>query len=131
MKLQVVTVDTAKNRQLFLEALREILPTLRYIPEASIEHRVGSKQKLVEASEDITSYILSGLRYEPNQNELYALICQVLRCLVSYLKTLGTPITVQNIVNCTHLTEQAMDSSFPGYHSSGLLSYVIGIRKAS
>jgi hypothetical protein len=118
-------VDLTPSQLVFIAALREILPTLRHQSDKRIAERIGY-QKLQDATDDLIGFIDSSVDGTLTQNEYFALACQVLRCLSSYLTTaMQMPATINTIPNQMGLLEWAVNTSYPGYAQSHLLKYII------
>jgi hypothetical protein len=125
MSASANSVLEQERKQLFLQGLRQVLPSLKLLSDASLEKRIG-KEKLQFASEDIASYLASGGCEKMMRNEQLALVCQVLNCLTRYITTeLQIPATLNTVINNMSLLSYAVEQSFPGYATSGLLKYTI------
>lgn len=121
-----MTANTAaENQQLFLLALREILPSLRQASDKILASRMG-KEKLANAASELLSYVESGVASPLTKNEKFGLMVQVMKCLANYIsRVMGVPVTINTVTNNFHLLSFAVDRAFPSYHETKLLKYVI------
>lgn len=120
-----VVQEAAEYKLIFLQGLREVIPSLRLHSDDMITKRIG-KEKTQEIALDVCGYCSAGTKEHLSRNELIALVCQALRCLTKYMAgTLQIPITLNTVVKEIVLLEFAVNESFPGYAASGLLKYTI------
>lgn len=121
---------TDQNVPIFLEVLRQILPSLSNQNDERLTKRIG-KDKLQECADDVAGYIESGTSGSLTKNERLALTNQVLKCLVNHIKNeMKIPVTLNTIISSTQLIEHATDCAYPGYASSKLLRYTISPLKS-
>ena len=117
--------ETIEYKIIFLQALREVIPSLRLHSDDQITKRIG-KEKTEEIALDVCGYCAAGCVEKLTRNEMLALVCQVLKCLTRYMaKTLQIPVTINTIIKEIPLLEFAVNESFPGYAESGVLRYAI------
>lgn len=112
------------QKEIFLQILKEVLPTARSLTEERIKKRV-TNEKFNSAVEDLFGYIFSGIEGNLTRNEQLALVHRVLKCLIDYLKEMNVPITVNTVMENFGLINQAVDKQFPQYWESRLLKYLI------
>jgi len=118
-------MDAVEEKEIFLAALRVILPQLKSQSDAMLIKKIG-KDKLEEIALDVCGYCVAGCVEKLTRNEMLALVCQVLKCLTRYMaKTLQIPVTINTIIKEIQLLEFAVNESFPGYAESGVLRYAI------
>ncbi len=117
------TPEKIEYRTLFLQAIRELLPSLRMHSDEMLTKRIG-KNRLEDLSLEFFCYIEVGAG-KLNKNQNLALANKLLNCLVKYIQRVGTPVTLNSILNSIQLLGAAVDESFPGYAQSGLLKYTI------
>jgi len=117
-------VNTADREQMFVLALKELLPSLRSNSDKQIRDKIG-KEKLNEAIESMTDYV-EGACGELNRNETFAMYVQVLKQLSAYLTgTMSIPFTLNTATTHMSLLAYAVDQAFPGYAEVGLLKSII------
>lgn len=118
-------VDTVKSEEILLEALKEIIPSLRSSSNKMIASKFG-KEKLSEAAKDVAEFIQAGVSAPLKHNEQFALTVKILHFLSRYLrKTLEIPVTLNTVSTHLNLLPDVVDSCFPSYHESKLLRYII------
>lgn len=111
--------------EIFLLGLRGLLPYASNFTDKQLEKRIG-KEKLLEVSEDVEGYIMSGVNQAPlTRNEKIALTSQTLNCLSRYILKMNVPVTIKTVIENIHLLGHAVEQGFPGYSASGLLKYTI------
>jgi len=113
-----------KREILFMQALREVLITLRLYSDEHLRRKIG-KERLTDASLEFFAFMEAGS--EPlRQDEQLALSIQLLRSLSKYIvNVMNVPVTLKTMIDCIGLIEPAVDRSFPGYWGSKLLKYTI------
>jgi len=111
-------------QEMLLSSLRDLLPSLRRFSDKQLLTKLG-KEKFEDASGQVADFVELGAGKDISRNEYLALVSQGLKCLLSYLESIHTPITVNNIINCVHLMPQAVDSAFPSYAKAGLLRCIV------
>lgn len=121
----VKTEELTSQQIVFITALRQILPTLKHQSDKRIAERIGS-EKLKEVCDDLFGFIDSSIEGTLSQNEYFALACQVLKCLSSYLETvMGFPATINTIPAQMGMLGWAVNAAYPGYATAKLLRHVI------
>ena len=122
--------DTGQNIEIFLEVLRQILPSLKNQPDGQLSRRIG-KEKLEDAAADVAGFIETGSNTALSKNERLALSSRVLNCLAEHIKSMDTPVTLNTMITHIQLIQHATEQSFPGYSESKLLKYTIAPLKSS
>src|SRR5919109_923254 len=108
--------------ELFLQSLRECLPGLHLYSDERLRQKIGVT-KVQDLSLEFFSFIEVGAGSGLKRNELLALANQSFKCLKSYIKTMGLPLTLKTLLDSLSLLPQAVDEAFPGYFESRLLQY--------
>lgn len=110
---------------IFLSGLRETVPSLHSLSDERLIKRIG-REKVLEAAEDVSGFITSGVAGSLSKNESLALTVQVLKCLSRYITgTMQIPVTVNTIFTSMNLLHYAVNQAFPGYAESKLLLYTV------
>ena len=118
-------MSNEQNVEIFILALRNLLPTLHGQDNARIIRRVG-KQVIEDCAADLIGFIESGSDSTLSKNERLALADQVMRCLAQYIKEEAKlPLTVNTCITNIGLLDYAVGNSFPGYSEARLLKYII------
>lgn len=116
--------DVKQYESLFLQALRDVLPSLKLYSDAQLTKKI-TPAKLTDASLEFFGFIEAGAGQGLKKNELLALANQSFRCLKKYIEAQGTPFTLKTVLDFLPLVATAVDLSFPGYADSQLLKYTI------
>lgn len=119
-----MAAEAAQNREMFCNALKQLLPTARSLSNESIEKKIG-KEKLQESLDILWEFIESSCEGKLTRNERGALAFQSLRCLQNWMLAQEIPVTINTLANNFHLIPFAVDKAFPFYAQSKLLKYVI------
>lgn len=114
-----------KDEERFLVGLRNCIPMISRQSDEQLRRRIG-KEKLSDLASDVMGLIYSSVDQPLNKNEEEALVCQVMSCLSTYIRTnLKLPITLNTLVSNIPLIQEAVDTAFPSYIESKLLKYTI------
>ena len=116
--------DQGQNVQIFLETLRQFLPSLTNQPDDQLTRRIG-KEKLQDCAADVAGFIEHGAPGNLTRNERRALTTQVFECLITYIKSTTQPVTLNTLITNIGLVDYAVDNAFPGYSESKLLRYLV------
>ena len=117
--------EKEQYRSLFLQCLRELLPSLKRHTDNQLEKKIGSKEKVEDCALEFFTYLESGTDTNLMQIERMALGQQALRCLSSYITKMGSPVTIKTVIDHLSLLNAAVNESFPGYHKAKLLRYTV------
>jgi len=121
-------VNTLDYEAIFLQALKELLPSLTRYTDKQLVSKAG-KEKFEEGVCQMVDFVVRSCGSDLNKNECYAIFMQVFKCLVDYMsKTLQIPVTLHTVINNTHLMPFATNMAFPGYADSGLLKTIVAPR---
>lgn len=113
-----------KREILFMQALREVLITLRLHSDEQLRRKIGP-ERLTDITLEFFAFMEAGSE-ELRQDEKLALSIQLLRCLSKYIvNVMKLPVTLKTMADCMGLIETAVDNAFPGYWGSKLLKYTI------
>ena len=116
---------TPIQEEVLVLVLREKLPDLSKLSQKQVVSKVG-KQRFEEEAQYLYSYLEASCGANLSKNEQLAILSQVFRCLVTYIKqALGLPITLKTVFDCFSLLSHAVDLSYPGYAEAGMLKAVI------
>lgn len=118
------TVARPEEQALFLDALKDLLPSLRRQTYEMIEKRAG-KEAFEIVYQDLIGYIYNGAGDKLTRIEMYALLSQVLRSLGRYIEGMGIPVTLNTVMTHAHLLPYAVEQDFPGYADAKILKYII------
>ncbi len=122
----VTSIDEvqAKREILFLQALREVLITLKLHSDDQLRKKIG-QVRLTDVTLEFFAFMETGSD-QLSQSEKLALSIQLLRCLSKYIvNVMEIPVTLKTMIDCVGLIETAVDRAFPGYWGSKLLKYTI------
>lgn len=119
-----MAADLASNKAMFLQELRQLLPSIRSLNDQLLEKKIG-KEKLQEGLELTWDFIENACEGKLTRNERIALVSQAFRCLQQWMNQQEIPVTINTLVNNFHLIPYAVDRAFPFYAQSKLLKYVI------
>jgi hypothetical protein len=123
-----VSVDIASSQRVVIQSLKATIPSLKLLSDERIEQKIG-KEKLLEVTEYSVGYVVASSSDDISHNELFALLCQVFRCLGLYItNSLHLPVTVKTLVDSIGLLEYAVDICFPGYGKAKLLRHIVRSR---
>lgn len=115
----------AKREVLFLQSLRDILPTLKLYTDDQLRKKI-TQDKLTDVSLEFFGYLEAGCSENLTQIQKLALSVQLLRCLSKYItNVMKMPVTLKTMLDCISLIEPAVENAFPGYWGSKLLKYTI------
>jgi hypothetical protein len=121
----VPTVTITEQEVIFLSVLREVLPTLRNLDDGRLIKKIGN-ERFHDGCDEIYSYLEIGIDSPLKKLEQSALINKILRLLSSYVvEQMHLALTLKTLFDCFSLFPTAVEQSFPGYHSSRLLRYLI------
>jgi uncharacterized membrane-anchored protein YjiN (DUF445 family) len=124
-----VPVAIAENTGIFLNVLREHLPSLRQLSDAAVEKKLG-KEKFAEVQKIAWEFLDGAVSGSLTRNERYALLHKTVACLIRWMEAQDIPVTPNTLVNNAHLMPHAVDRAFPFYAKAKLLRVVIQSRAA-
>ena len=116
-------LEQGLRERIFLQALRNVLPSLKLYNDDRLRKRIG-EEKLVDVTLEFFGYMESGAG-KLGQIEQVALASRILQCLSKYISNVGTPTTLNTLLNSIQLIDAAVDIAFPGYAVNGLLRYAV------
>jgi len=115
----------AEQTELFIINLKELLPSLCRGNDKQLISKVG-KERFEEAVDLTFPYLTKACGELSLRNEVLALLSKVFKCLSDYIvDDLGLPVTPKTFFDNAYLLSYAVDRSFPGYGSAGLLKAII------
>ena len=120
-----------QQEELLILVLKEKLPDLSRVKDSQVVSRVG-KERFEEGATSVFSYLDTSCGTNLSRLEQTALLSQVVKCLMSYMKNaMGLPVTLKTIFDCIHLLPHAVDCSFPGYAEAGVLRAIVSPTRLS
>ena len=119
------------REEILVTVLKELLPSFQRYSVNQVKSKMG-KAQFEDVCNQVFDFMESSCGKQLQRNEQLALLSQILRCLQRYVTNrLQIPFTASTIYTCIHELRYAVDLSFPGYASSGLLMAVIAPRRLS
>jgi hypothetical protein len=113
-----------ENSGIFLNVVREFLPNLRNLSDATIEKKLG-KEKCAEAQRIVWEFIEGSVSGTMTHNERYALLHKSINCLVRWMEMNDIPVTPGTLLSNAHLIPHAVDRAFPMYARAKLLRFMV------
>lgn len=120
---------TVENTEIFLNVLREHLPSLRQLSATTLEKKLG-KEKLAEVQKLAWEFLDESVAGTLTRNERLALLHKSVGCLIKWMNGQEIPVTPTTLMNNAHLIPYAVDRAFPFYAKAKLLRVVISAKAA-
>lgn len=105
--------------------LHSMYPVISFKARKRYEEMGGGVRK------DIHKLFRVQLKEIPTSNQKMSIGLMVAECLAEWLKKRKIPISINTMVTHCHRSIEAIEESYPGYISSGLLPAIIGDKNAS